>query len=365
MNIFKHNLASSKRHGLSVIEVLTSIVVALIGVFGVLAMIPFSVKQTQTGLDQDAATSLARSALSNFETSGYKIVSTTTVPATNNQLNWALLDGTRVTAAPGAVTGDLICIDPLAIAEGSPSTFPFNCNINAPELTMPPVTLIRPDQNPFSVADARRMFRLTDDLVFEESDDPTDQDADLNPPVQIFNEAAGGGFLNRQSVGAVSWCAVVQPVAHDPNAEEFDTYKFNVLVFKDRLLDASATMEAATVLAPAAGSTSSLLSNVTIPGALSTDVRRNDWVMLINRANAVGGTDSIARRTSMVFARITNLVSDNKNTVDPSDDTSTFTLDGPDFKFVNTTYVVYLRDVVAVYPRTIKLESSSEWNVTD
>ena len=54
MNIFKHNLARSNRHGLSVIEVLTSIVVALIGVFGVLAMIPFSVKQTRSGLDQDA-----------------------------------------------------------------------------------------------------------------------------------------------------------------------------------------------------------------------------------------------------------------------------------------------------------------------
>ena len=83
MNIFKHNLARSSRQGLSVIEVLTSIVVALIGVFGVLAMIPFSVKQTQTGLDQDVATSLARNALSSFEAGGFKIAS-----GTNNQLNW-------------------------------------------------------------------------------------------------------------------------------------------------------------------------------------------------------------------------------------------------------------------------------------
>ena len=73
MKIFNHNLASSNRHGLSVIEVLTSIVVALIGVFGVLAMIPFSVKQTQSGLDKDAATSMARSAMSNFEASGFKV----------------------------------------------------------------------------------------------------------------------------------------------------------------------------------------------------------------------------------------------------------------------------------------------------
>ena len=56
MKILKHNLASFKRHGfkrhgfkrhhrhgLSVIEVLTSIVVALVGLAGVLAMIPFSI----------------------------------------------------------------------------------------------------------------------------------------------------------------------------------------------------------------------------------------------------------------------------------------------------------------------------------
>ena len=78
MKIITHKLASSQRHGfnrhgLSVIEVLTSIVVALIGVFGVLAMIPFSVKQTQSGLDQDAATSMARNAVSRFEAGGFKV----------------------------------------------------------------------------------------------------------------------------------------------------------------------------------------------------------------------------------------------------------------------------------------------------
>ena len=70
------------------IEVLTSIVVALIGVFGVLAMIPFSVKQTQSGLDQDAATSMARNAFANFEASGFNIKSEIDRVNSRYQLNW-------------------------------------------------------------------------------------------------------------------------------------------------------------------------------------------------------------------------------------------------------------------------------------
>ena len=93
MNIIKHKLARSRRHslsrhGLSVIEVLTSIVVALIGVFGVLAMIPFSVRQTQSGLDQDAATTMARSALSNLKPPATKLFPMFQALTTLPQGNW-------------------------------------------------------------------------------------------------------------------------------------------------------------------------------------------------------------------------------------------------------------------------------------
>ena len=51
--------------------------------------------------------------------------------------------------------------------------------------------------------------------------------------------------------------------------------------------------------------------------------------------------------------------------------TSRLTLDGPNFDFTNPappgtqTYIVHLRDVVAVFPRTIKLETASAYNVGD
>ena len=56
--------------GVTVIEVLTSMLVALIGVFGVLILIPFSVQQAQIGLDQDAAGVVADNAFEDLQIYG-------------------------------------------------------------------------------------------------------------------------------------------------------------------------------------------------------------------------------------------------------------------------------------------------------
>lgn len=373
MSIFKHNLARSKRHGLnrhglSIIEVLTSIVVALIGVFGVLAMIPFSVKQTQSGLDQDAATTMARNVLSNFEASGYKVVFTDRATGVK-QLNWVSGAGNVPTAITSPTSNPLVCIDPLGITEqgGAFNTFPFNTTISGvPVLQIPTVNLLRPNGNPFETADARRMFRLTDDLVFGESINSLgDDDAELNGPTQLFNEGVGG-LLNRQSTGAVSWCAIAQPIINDPDAEDIDSYKFNVLVFKDRITDSTAPesqMAAALVTPPLGPAYAQPLATVEISTALSDDIRRNDWVMLINEERPDG--TPVAFRTNLAFARVTNLAS--LEDIASGQKFSRLTLDGPDFHFAPnaTTYIVHLRDVVAVFPRTIQLETISGWNVND
>ena len=44
---------SVRRAGVSVIEVLTSMIVAAIGVAGVLVLIPFAVSQSQLGIEKD------------------------------------------------------------------------------------------------------------------------------------------------------------------------------------------------------------------------------------------------------------------------------------------------------------------------
>ena len=60
-----------RRKGISIIEVMTAVVVAMIGVFGTLVLIPFAVKQAQSGLDLDDARNLAVNSRATFEAMGF------------------------------------------------------------------------------------------------------------------------------------------------------------------------------------------------------------------------------------------------------------------------------------------------------
>ena len=60
-----------RRSGISIIEVMTAIVVALIGVFGTLVLIPFAIKQAQSGLDLDDGRNLAENSQAMFEIMGF------------------------------------------------------------------------------------------------------------------------------------------------------------------------------------------------------------------------------------------------------------------------------------------------------
>lgn len=59
------------RSGVTVIEVLTSMLVAAIGVFGVMVLIPFSVQQAQLGLDSDAGGVVAENAYEDLQIYGF------------------------------------------------------------------------------------------------------------------------------------------------------------------------------------------------------------------------------------------------------------------------------------------------------
>ena len=77
MNSSEQNLVArfdrNRRSGITLIEVITSILVAVIGVFGVMVMIPFGVSQAEHGLRQEEASALARNAVSDFEIRGFPI----------------------------------------------------------------------------------------------------------------------------------------------------------------------------------------------------------------------------------------------------------------------------------------------------
>ena len=360
-------------------------------------LIPFAVKQAQTGLDSDAAVMSGRNAYSQFEIGGYRFPQ-----------NWAVYNagvGGEVSYSPfepwdsdgdgapdmPAMPPEIISIDPLGIAENGlaqvpalamgpahlAALFPFN-RLDAgtaypASLLIGPANLGTPsgatmaDSNGDGFVDAagqamaRRLFRSFDDLVFSEAID------ELTGPEQVFNQGAVGA-LQRQSVGRISWSAIVVPFKDDPLL--FDTtrwsYKIYILVYKDRNTVIAPTPDPddqmATAMVTNTGvanpvSTVFLETGVSLQGSVS----RDEWVMLINRNTASEpGFDR-----QLAFYRIVSYSDDPTGTIGAS-----LTLDGPGFTFQNgagtfeDTFVVHLQNVVGVYERTFVPESESNWNIS-
>ena len=408
--------SSRGRSGLSIIEVLTSIVVAMIGVFGVMVLIPFAVKQAQIGLDSDAAVMLARNAYSRIEIEGFR-----------NPNNWAVYRGAnapQVTAySPfastdtnndGVIDGSdvpqILSIDPLGILENgsdlsTPAAvttayvrgiFPYNF-APVPGSTPLPANLLFASANLGTPTGAimnqpiaQRMFRSSDDLVFGEAVD------DFLGPEQYFDQDTFGNAIRRQSNGRLSWSAIVVPFKDDPlltNTTRW-SYKVYILVFKDRKTDwtdpdgqmLNAMLEPTQNVGPHSPVSTVLLEEGVYvqPTSTAAGVQRDDWVMLINRslnnfddgpppAGIVYAEKGFDRQVA--FYRVTS-VSDGDGTPNAGDVTtlSSLTLDGPDFNFgtptstapaslIQNTFIVHLKDVVGVYERTFTPEDSSNWTL--
>ncbi len=371
----KKTKTNQPRNGLSIIEVLTSIVVAMIGVFGVMVLIPFAVKQAKVGMDSDAAVQLARNAYSQFEISGYRNPENWWIPAQNRSYDPAN-DGPQIFA-----------LDPLGVIENGAGTFPLNPTINGslpPQLQFPVLNLAIPaglqDNNGqwvfgktgMTLGVAQRFFRGGNDLSFGGGVD------DLSPPRQIFDRDDNGAAVIRQSKGRISWSAIVVPYINQSataNSGEW-SYKLYILAYKIRKTraDDEDGQMAVTQLSELNTGYQSPLTNVLIDKSVLVpdgSLKRDDWVMLINQdpdvdLNVTPGAFS----KQIAFCRIVNLMSDSEN---QSVDTA-LTLDGPDFNFYGDnnavpptpptdTYIVHLKDVIGVFEHTFTPETESNWTV--
>jgi type II secretory pathway pseudopilin PulG len=388
-----NNKLSALRSGLTIIEVMTSIVVAMIGVMGVMILVPFAVRQAQTGLDNEAAAVVARNAYNQFEIGGYR-----------NHANWLVLNANGnvvrtidLPAAPDSTTNPVpappffpqpYSIDPLGITESgdyATTFFPFNLDPTS-SATYPPIYRI-PAANlnlpvnallGFNKAHARRMFQTRDDLIFAEAQNSAGQtDAQLNGPSQVFDvEPSAGAAVRRQAGGRFSWSAIAVPNKLDSApVTNVSNWKLYMLVYKDRVTDVNAIdtpnnisfspkMRAADVLAPIGQA--SPVSTIRIGASIPTgSIKKDEWVMLINRKVADPNYPAgHGYDWQIAFYRVVNYRS-------VSATESLLTLDGPDFRFddpsgtprYQATYCVHLKNVVSVFERTISPEGNSVWNL--
>ncbi len=404
MKMFHPGIPAKSKNGLTVIEVLTSIVVAMIGVMGVMILVPFAVRQTQTGLDMEAAGVVARNAFSQLEVGGYRNWGNWMVvldPATNP--TGPAAPYSMVTSAPWPVS-----IDPLGITEqldvnGLPqpnyltTLFPFNHTGTFPgayQIQVANLRLPSPDSHPIPMArlDARRLLQTNDDLVFEEPVQTLNQS---NAPRQGFDHHLVGGVpqpARRQHAGSLSWSAIAVP-----NGQPVSNWKLYMLVYRDRPTDLSSFslippnvatsnyMHTALVDQPQA--LASPISTITIDHVQfgNGKLKKDDWVMLVNQIaspilDVDGNVTSYHPPQSNMpgdfwqigFYRVVNFHFLNGQTL--------VTLNGPDYDFrqiVGTdpvtsvdlrahypTYIVHLQNVVGVYERTIQPEGQSNWNIS-
>ena len=390
------NTSRSRHHrsGLSIIEVLTSIVVAMIGVFGVMVLIPFAVKQTQSGLDRDAATTMARNAMSQMEIQGYR-----------NPETWTSAAGTAVNPGTAAVDPQPFFIDPLAVtyptSQGLAADYTLFPNLLLQSATLPDGTTPAGVPSHFfgraslfasgfpaspmagvdmSLAAARKMFVANNQLEF---DTPADE---LFGPIQKLNISSDPvvGNIGRQSRASLSWAVMMVPFkSSGAIVDKSWSFRSFVIVYKDRyyqnLADPASQMLAVQVnttgpalpftppqLASPVGSVYIDTSNHTIPEDYK--IARDDWVMMFNQADLMPAPPAVAPEPGfhhqIGFYRVVNYEIDGSGAAPVL---QSLTLDGPDFDFnattyPNGTYIIHLRDVIAVYERNVVEESTSNWN---
>ena len=175
-----------RRRGLSYLEVLIAAGIALMGILGAVALFPVAILNMQKGQVVDQMAAIGPSALN-----GAKALGVT------DSSNWLAYNAGiwNVSGVPQAQPSALnlpaqpgmwisLCFDPRFAAEstppGSPAypapyLFPFQPQVNADDVRMARLTLRSTPGSfmPMSVAQARNLFKVADDLMFLRPDDAT------------------------------------------------------------------------------------------------------------------------------------------------------------------------------------------------
>lgn len=418
-----HPLVTHRRHraAISLMEVLISVAVIAIGLLGVAVLLPVAGKAARDGATYDYSSRIGQNATREFRLRGYhqsqawfsadNDVPSIVVQGINNpvtktcDLIWGVqtFDAFVDDRDPGpmaptslnqrilADTGDMLlpndpgyhgidlgaatiklsrfkkafCIDPRFYAAqiasgnitvpnvwGNPATyFPYH-PITAPDQPrLKRITLRTSGGNgPMTVEQATQIFMASDDIVFDVPVDPTQL------PKQVFARTGTNLEINRQFDGRLSWFATLVPRNTAVVDEQF-VYTLSIVVCRNRGLAMDGVSEQiATVATTGGGVGGGEMTLAAFAPTVNLEVRTGDWLML-GRYHDYGSAASPAFEPIFKWYRVTS--TDGRTGV-PSTDV---TLQGPDWNFDPNlpTFAFLVKDVVGVYERSIRLETSSLW----
>lgn len=331
----KRKSQTNRRDGISIIEVLTSMAVATIGVFGVMVMIPFAVKQSQTGLDNDAASALGRNAIETLQVDGFLTVNETPIFAAMNEilpgmlfepdpLNTSLgLFNYNLTRIGEEITfggstfnfPGMIHFDPIGFADPDG---PANPMVGMTEFTIDPggdaikifsanaARTAGVDVNgngsidagepiaggSITIREASRLCRSRDEMFYEVDNENLEP---LAPPQPLFDvDSSSGDFAKRQFSGRISWSAFLVPEKHPSlTTAPVSRFRSHVAVYRDRFISPTDPIGSNygiyltnMAAAPGADGYTQAVSQITFgpgDGVNTEEVVRGSWIMLVNR----------------------------------------------------------------------------------
>ncbi len=406
----KRKTQKRNRDGISIIEVLTSMAVATIGVFGVMVMIPFAVQQSQIGLDNDAANTLGRNVIEELLVGGTMRTTRSMVIGTDVD---EVLPGMVFDAGSGLFNYNLDRIgETFAGAFNFPGVIHFDpigytADPGFTEFTIDPggddirilsangTRLNHIDINgngmvdagerlPLPIREASRLCRSRDEMFYETETDGVEE---IAPPQPLF-DFGDGNEVKRQFSGRISWSAFLVPEKSPVlTTSPVSRFRSHTLVYRDRFIDPDPSKRVSFRTAVPFNPEQSArcydyyitdmsgtgfipsVSQITFASnVIDTDeLIRGDWVMLVNRipeptvagipVNGVVRAADDGYRTQIMFAKVNRV---NENNV---------SVEGGSFDFVPSgttgvgsgtpsteTYMVHLKDVVNVYERSMSVE---------
>ncbi len=367
---------SHQRSAVTILEVLFSILVATIGLLGAVAVIPVAASQARKGQIADASAVTGLSAIHEFDARGMR-----------NTQRWFWWDGNAYQGASTFFGGSSsYCIDPRFVADnaisGTSTTFPYGASgipamprLNLTSSAAPPYT------SAMSSIQANVEFACDDDLVVLE---PTDRSL---PAAQQYPRDDTQTILSgrRQTGGLMSWFATITPKLDRYHSATTATneYLLSIVVLKSRpinlrtsdygdqewTVNITAFNSIGQVGGHAAGASVALRGGdiqISAPTAEMLDIKRDQWIMLAGTATVIDpatGTAGSFTANRFQWYRVTDL--DDEPVNNGANWVRDITIAGQDWNTdlngdssPDPCIAVIVRDVTAVYEKTIRLETN-------
>jgi hypothetical protein len=352
------SMVATRRRGVSLLEVLFSTGVILIGMLGIMSVVPVAMQQIGKGRILDQAARVGNNAIHDFVIRGF-----------HHSNRWRNPDGSAFVPQPPSPNANLhaaFAIDPVFVTQNGANVsapfdtryFPFyqdNLPSVATALRMRRLNLFTPGIGAMTIQEADRIFLSDDDLTFEVPEEET------YPPSQVFVDPLNPDI--RLYEGSLSWMATLAPLDIQGTPS---LYRLSVIIFHGRTfprlpaLPPERYMErlipSVSIVSGAAGGEATLrVPNDRYEDLV--DIDAGQWLMLMgSRPAPLSGGDPLP-----LFRWYRILHADSEPVVDTVTGGSTppwlldVTLDGADWPAGLPTQAVFVPNIVHIRERTVRL----------